>query len=123
MIFGESLRVSGRGHGCGDWGRTMEKNMFKKLFFSVIIGCVVTACLLPAEDAKTEAKGDAKSVIAAVEKAMGGADLKSIQYTGIGSNANLGQGVNPTAPWPRFDVTSYTRTINYTDSSSKEELT
>ena len=97
--------------------------MSKKLFLSVIITCVLTACLLPAEDAKTEAKGDAKSVIAAVEKAMGGADLKSIQYSGVGSNANLGQGVNPTAPWPRFDVTSYTRTINYTDSSSKEELT
>ena len=123
MIFGESPRVPGRGHGRGGLGKTMEKNMFKKLFFNVIISCVLTACLLPAEDVKPEAKGDAKSVIAAVEKAMGGADLKSIQYTGIGSNANLGQGVNPTAPWPRFDVTSYTRTINYTDSSSKEELT
>ncbi len=97
--------------------------MSTKLFLSVIISCVLTACLLPAEDAKPAAKSDAKSVIAAVEKAMGGADLKSIQYTGVGSNANLGQGVNPTAPWPRFDVTSYTRTINYTDSSSKEELT
>jgi glyoxylase-like metal-dependent hydrolase (beta-lactamase superfamily II) len=123
MIFGESLRVSGRGRGRGGLGRTMEKIMSKKLFLSVIISCVLTACLLPAEDAKLEAKGDAKSVIAAVEKAMGGADLKSIQYSGIGSNANLGQGVNPTAAWPRFDVTSYTRTINYADSSSKEELT
>ena len=93
--------------------------MSKKLFLSVIITCVLTASLLPAQDVKLEAK----TVIAAVEKAMGGADLKSIQYSGIGSNANLGQGVNPTAPWPRFDVTSYTRTINYTDSSSKEELT
>jgi hypothetical protein len=123
MIFGESPRVPGRGHGRGGLGNPMEKNMFKKFFFNVIIGCVLTACLLPAEDAKTEAKSDAKSVIAAVEKAMGSADLKSIQYSGVGSNANLGQGVNPTAPWPRFDVTSYTRTINYADSSSKEEWT
>ena len=123
MIFGESPRTLGRGYGSVGVGRIMEKIMFRNLFFSVIISCLLSACLLPAEDAKPEAKNDAKSVIAAVEKAMGGADLKSIQYSGIGSNANLGQGVNPTAPWPRFDVTSYTRTINYTESSSKEELT
>jgi len=97
--------------------------MFKKLIFSAIISCVLASCLLPAADTKTEAKSDAKSVIAAVEKAMGGTDLKSIEYSGIGSNANLGQGVNPTAAWPRFDVTSYSRTINYANSSSKEELT
>ena len=85
MIFGESPRTLGRGYGSVGVGRIMEKIMFRKLFFSVIISCLLSACLLPAEDAKPEAKNDAKSVIAAVEKAMGGTDLKSIQYSGIGS--------------------------------------
>src|ERR1700688_1655033 len=89
--------------------------MVNKLFLNVIICLAFTAIILPAQDAKM--------VLAAAEKALGGADLKSIQYSGIGYNANLGQGVNPTSPWPRFDITSYTRTINYTDASSKEELT
>src|SRR5579863_7928043 len=97
----------------------MKKIIFRKAFVAVSIGCVLAAWPLPAQ----EAKSDAKAVIAAVEKAMGGADLKSLQYSGIGSSANLGQGVNPSSPWPRFDITSYTRTINYADSSSREELT
>jgi len=105
----------------------MEKIMVKKLFLRVIIGSALTAALLSAEDAKTapkpEAKTDAKSVIAAVEKAMGAKDLKSIEYGGVGYSANLGQGVNPTSPWPRFDVTAYTRTIDYANAASKEELT
>ena len=89
--------------------------MVKKSFFSGIVGLALTAMTLSAQDAKT--------VLAAAEKALGGTDLKSIQYSGIGYNANLGQGVNPTSPWPRFDITAYTRTINYMDASSDEELT
>ena len=63
--------------------------MLKNLL-SVIISCCFYRQL--AASPKTR-----ESVIAAVEKAMGGATLKSIEYSGIGSNANLGQGVNPTA--------------------------
>ena len=93
--------------------------MSRKLFVSVILCLALSATSLFAQDTKQ----DTKTVLAAVEKAMGGADLKSIQYAGTGFTAALGQSVNPTSPWPKFDVRAYTRTINYTDASSKEELT
>ena len=66
---------------------------------------------------------DAKTVLLAAETAMGSKDLKSIQYIGYGFSANLGQSVNPASPWPKFDMPTYSRTINFGDSSSKEEWT
>ena len=52
---------------------------------------------------------DAKTALEGVAKAMGGTDLKSIQYSGSGSTFAPGQNPNPTAPWPRFNAKSYTR--------------
>lgn len=65
---------------------------------------------------------DVKAVLDAAEKALGSKDLNSIEYTGTGFSTNVGQNYNPSSPWPKFDVTSYTRTINYARRASKEEL-
>src|SRR5215813_2345409 len=54
---------------------------------------------------------DAKAVLDGAAKTMG--DVKSLQYTGSGANFALGQNPSPTAPWPRFNVKSFTRTIDY----------
>ncbi|MGH9594174.1 MAG: hypothetical protein ACRD5L_13870, partial [Bryobacteraceae bacterium] len=89
--------------------------MGRKLFVSVILCIALSVTSLLAQNAKTE--------LAAVEKAMGGANLKSIQYSGTGFMAALGQPYGPTSPWPKFDLRAYTRTINYASASSKEELT
>ena len=51
---------------------------------------------------------------------MGTANVKSVQYSGAGWNAALGQSYSPESDWPRFDVTSYTRTIDYVGKSSRE---
>ncbi len=64
----------------------------------------------------------APTVLEKAAQAMGATDLKSIQYSGSGYNFAVGQSVNPTAPWPRFNVKSYTRTINFDTASSREEL-
>ena len=93
--------------------------MVRKSFVNVILYLVAVAMTLSAQYVKQ----DVKTVLAAAEKAMGGAELKSIQYSGTGFNAAMGQAVNPTIPWPKFDVRAYTRTINYVDGSSKEEFT
>lgn len=53
---------------------------------------------------------------------MGAASLKTIQYSGSGSNFALGQSFNPNSPWPRFNVKSYRRVIDYDARSSQEEL-
>ena len=65
---------------------------------------------------------DAKTALEGVAKAMGGTDLKSIQYTGSGSTFAVGQNPNPTAPWPRFNAKSYTRSINYDTASMRDEI-
>ena len=66
---------------------------------------------------------DARAVLQAASTAMGAANLKSIQYAGTGWNAAVGQSFSSTDDWPRFEVTSYTRTIDYEVRSSREELT
>jgi glyoxylase-like metal-dependent hydrolase (beta-lactamase superfamily II) len=66
---------------------------------------------------------DARSVLQAAVKAMGTANVKTIQYSGTGWNAAVGQSFSPEEDWPRFEVTRYTRTIDYEARSSREELT
>ena len=63
---------------------------------------------------------DAAAVLQAAEKAMG--SVKSIRYSGSGINGNFGQSLLAGKEWPRRELTSYTRTINYELKSSSEEL-
>jgi glyoxylase-like metal-dependent hydrolase (beta-lactamase superfamily II) len=63
---------------------------------------------------------DTKTVLDNVAKAMG--DPKSLQYSGSGANFSFGQSVSPGAPWPRFNLKSYTRTINYDTPAMRDEL-
>ena len=64
---------------------------------------------------------DAKSILQSATKSMG--DPKSIQYSGTGHLGSLGQAYSPGSPWPVNNITAYTRTIDYSSLSSKEELT
>jgi len=81
--------------------------MFKKFPAFVVLATILT-CAAPA--AFTQ---DAKTVLANASKAMGADSLKTIQYSGTGTEFAFGQAVNPSAPWPGFVDTSYTRTIDY----------
>ena len=63
---------------------------------------------------------DANSVLNSTQSAMG--NPKSIQYSGTGMNAFFGQALTAGKEWPRRNLTSYTRTINYDQKSSKEEM-
>jgi glyoxylase-like metal-dependent hydrolase (beta-lactamase superfamily II) len=71
----------------------------------------------------TAAAQDARSVLQAASTAIGATNLKSIQISGVGWNAAVGQSYSPAEDWPRFDVTAYTRTIDYDARSSQEEIT
>ncbi len=66
---------------------------------------------------------DARGLLQAAARAMGAANLKTIQYSGTGWNAAVGQSFSPQEDWPRFDVTRYTRTIDFDAKFSREELT
>ena len=64
---------------------------------------------------------DAKSVLQSATKTMG--DVNSIQFSGTGHLSQLGQAFAPGTAWPETNITSYTKTIDYTSKSAKEELT
>ena len=86
--------------------------MWKKLIFVLVIMCVLMPRLSDGQEAK--------AVLDGVAKAMG--DVKTLQYTGSGSNNAVGQSAAPGVPWPRFNVKSFTRTINYDTVSMRDEL-
>ena len=70
----------------------------------------------------TAAAQDARTVLQAADRAMGASNLKSIQYSGTGWHGAVGQSFSPDLDWPRSDLKSYTRTIDYDARSSKEEF-
>jgi len=85
--------------------------MTKKLWLAAGLTLVVAGC----SSAKT-----ATSVLGDAQEAMG--NPTSIQYSGTGMSAFFGQALTAGEAWPRRDLTSYTRTINYDQKSAREEL-
>src|SRR5207237_808406 len=95
-----------------------EESMAKRLF--VLIALVA----LTANVAAAQVGVDAKAVVQTAAKAMGVGNLKSIQYSGTGGwFGAFGQSFAPGENWPRTDIVSYTRTIDYEKRTSREEYT
>ena len=65
-------------------------------------------------------KKDVKGVLNGAQSAMG--NPTSIQYSGSGMNAFFGQALTAGKEWPRRNLASYTRAINYDAKSSREEM-
>jgi len=66
---------------------------------------------------------DAADVLKRASSAMGAGDLKSIRYTGEGTGFSFGQAFKPGMPWPKINVHSEIRTINYETGSMRDEIT
>lgn len=73
-----------------------------------------------AVSAGCSAPRDAAGVLRDAQQAMG--QVSSIQYSGTGMNAFFGQALTAGQEWPRRELTSFTRTINYDQQSSRDEL-
>jgi glyoxylase-like metal-dependent hydrolase (beta-lactamase superfamily II) len=71
----------------------------------------------------TASAQDARMVLQASVKAMGGTDMKTIQYSGAGWFSQIGQTYGLAEDWPRYEVTGYTRLIDYDAKSSREDYT
>jgi len=78
------------------------------------------ACALFSLCAGVAAAQDAKTVLQAAQKAMG--DPTSIQYSGTGHMYAFGQAWAPNTAWPSSNLTSYTKSIDYSSKSAKEDL-
>jgi glyoxylase-like metal-dependent hydrolase (beta-lactamase superfamily II) len=64
---------------------------------------------------------NAQSVLQTTAIAMGMETMTSIRYSGTGWRGRVGQNVSPDRDWPRVELSSYTRTIDFETMSSKEE--
>src|SRR5499427_4964719 len=86
--------------------------------------CVIAALLaLKVVMGDTLRAQDARGVLQAAVRAMGTANVKTIQYSGTGWNAAVGQSCSPQDDWPHSAVTRYSRAIDYEAKSSREEIT
>src|SRR6185295_4940729 len=67
---------------------------------------------------------DARAVLQASLKAMGGENLKTIQYSGAGWSSQIDQTYGAVdGDWPHFEVAGYTRVIDYDAKWSREDYT
>ncbi|HJZ77653.1 MAG TPA: MBL fold metallo-hydrolase [Vicinamibacterales bacterium] len=65
---------------------------------------------------------EAPGTLRAATRALGASELKSIQYAGTGTWFQFGQAPSPTLPWPAFNVTAFTATVNYDTPAARVEM-
>src|SRR5262249_46954690 len=58
----------------------------------------------------------------AAAKALGATELKSVEYAGTGKWFQFGQAPSPTLPWPAFNVTAFTATVNYDTPAARVQM-
>ena len=91
----------------------LSKSAFARLILSV------AAAVLAQDRAFAQ---DAAAVLKRASDAMGATNLKSIRYTAEGTGYTFGQAFKPGMPWPKINVHSQTRTINYDTASMRDEI-
>jgi len=64
---------------------------------------------------------DAKTALDAAATALGAANLRSIQFSGWGSDYIFGQPYDGNSPWPRFNLPSYSMAIDYTTPAMRDD--
>jgi glyoxylase-like metal-dependent hydrolase (beta-lactamase superfamily II) len=88
---------------------------------AVLIASAILAAI-PASAQQVPVK-DVRAVLEASLQAMGGTNLKTIQYTAHGWNSRVGQTYTLAEDWPKYEVPSYTRVIDYDAKWSREDWT
>lgn len=71
----------------------------------------------------TAACGQPAGTLAAAADALKASDTKSIEFSGTGKWFQFGQAPNATSPWPQFDVSAFTSSINYEAPSAHVQMT
>ncbi len=59
----------------------------------------------------------------AAREALGATELRSIAFSGTGRWFQFGQAPSPILPWPQFDVSAYTATVNYDTPAARVQMT
>jgi glyoxylase-like metal-dependent hydrolase (beta-lactamase superfamily II) len=59
----------------------------------------------------------------AANDALGAPQVNSVEFSGTGRWYQFGQAPAPGTPWPQFDVSSYTATVNYATPAARVQMT
>ena len=73
--------------------------------------------------ASAQSVKDVRSLLETSLNAMGGANLKTIRYSGSGWSSRVGQTYGLAEDWPHYEVADYTRAIDYDAKWSREDYT
>src|SRR5919198_73562 len=73
--------------------------------------------------AASAACGQQAGALQAAADTLKVADVKTIEYSGPGKWYQFGQAPNPRLPWPPFDVSAYTASINYETPAARIQMT
>jgi hypothetical protein len=84
--------------------------MTRKLWILAVLFVALTTFGARATSAQVV---DARKALEAAAKAMGTTNLKSIQFTADGYLSKVGEQYDLTTDWPHFEVSEYTRTIDF----------
>ncbi|MBI4475405.1 MAG: MBL fold metallo-hydrolase [Acidobacteria bacterium] len=64
---------------------------------------------------------DVRTVLAAVSRNIGADNLRCVTYAGSGYAGAVGQNYTPRDDWPRIELASYTKSVNFEAKSAREE--
>jgi glyoxylase-like metal-dependent hydrolase (beta-lactamase superfamily II) len=73
--------------------------------------------------AASAACGQQAGTLQAAANTLKAADIKTIEYSGTGKWYQFGQAPNPTLPWPPFDLSAYTASIDYETPGARIQMT
>src|SRR5216117_27054 len=88
----------------------------------VFVTLVVISALMLGPAVGPAAAQNAGALLQAAHSAGGASKVNSIQYTGTGRIAYLGQNFTTADDWPRVDLKNWSQTIDYSGKSAKEEM-
>jgi glyoxylase-like metal-dependent hydrolase (beta-lactamase superfamily II) len=83
----------------------------------------MTSTLAVAIALASAACGPQAGSLQAANEALGAPQVNSIEFSGTGRWYQFGQAPAPNLPWPQFDVSSYTATIDYAAPAARVQMT
>lgn len=82
------------------------------LISCVVVATTFSACAPPEET----------GTLQAAARVLGTNEMRSIEYTATGRWFQFGQAPNPTLPWPAFDVSNFTASVNYEAPAARVQM-
>src|ERR1700688_4053865 len=85
--------------------------------------CILVGLFLLLAGTASAQTVDARKALEAASKAMGAANMKTLQYSASGWCSQIGQTYGLAEDWPHYEVADYTRVIDYDAKWSREDYT